>query len=90
MDPLPSTNKAFALISPEEDQRKITSQVGCTSDPVGSMTFTVKSYNAKRPGIPNSGTIAMVVIEMIQQWRLQRIEERGTFLYPLQLPWPYG
>lgn len=65
MDPLPSTNKAFALISPEEDQRKITSQVGCTSDPVGSMTFTVKSYNAKRPGIPNSGTIAMVVIKMI-------------------------
>lgn len=55
MDPLPSKNKAFALTSPEEVQRKITSQVGCTSDSVGSMTFTVKSYNAKRLGIPNFG-----------------------------------
>lgn len=43
INPLPSINKVFALISQEEHQRKITSLVGCRLHYVGNMAFAIKS-----------------------------------------------
>ncbi|XP_022888913.1 uncharacterized protein LOC111404319 [Olea europaea var. sylvestris] len=49
MDPIPSINKAFALISQEEHQRSINANINTTGN-VNSMAFYVKN-DAKKPGV---------------------------------------
>ncbi|GFZ09708.1 hypothetical protein Acr_21g0003070 [Actinidia rufa] len=48
MDPLPPINKVFALISQEEQQRKIGNQSNSTSDSANSLAFTIKNDNTKK------------------------------------------
>ncbi|XP_057460767.1 uncharacterized protein LOC130751228 [Actinidia eriantha] len=48
IDPLPPINKVFALISQEEQQRKIGNQSNLSSDSANSLAFTVKNDNSKK------------------------------------------
>ncbi|KAL5544288.1 hypothetical protein UlMin_008072 [Ulmus minor] len=50
MDPLPPINKVFALVSQEEHQRKIRTQVSSSSDSTNTVAFAVKSNDPKRTG----------------------------------------
>ena len=47
IDPLPSINKVFSLISQEEHQKKIGSHINAGSDSAGTMAFAVKTDNSK-------------------------------------------
>ena len=51
MDPLPAINKVFSLISQEEYQRKIGSQLVVNSDSTNNMAFMIKNDQNNRSGI---------------------------------------
>ncbi|KAL5552502.1 hypothetical protein UlMin_039903 [Ulmus minor] len=50
MDPPPPINKVFALVSQEEHQRKIGTQVSSSSDSTNAVAFAIKSNDPKRTG----------------------------------------
>ena len=50
MDPLPPINKVFALISQEEHQRKIGTQLNSASDSTSAVAFAVKNNDTRRIG----------------------------------------
>ncbi|KAA8536893.1 hypothetical protein F0562_029371 [Nyssa sinensis] len=50
MDPLPPINKVFAIISQEEHQRKVGTNLSSSSDSTNTMAFAVKSNDSKRSG----------------------------------------
>ncbi|KAL5577040.1 hypothetical protein UlMin_018739 [Ulmus minor] len=50
MDPLPLINKVFALISQEEHQRKVGTQLNSSSDSTSVVAFAVKNNDPKRTG----------------------------------------
>ncbi|KAK2655209.1 hypothetical protein Ddye_008261 [Dipteronia dyeriana] len=47
MDPLPPINKVFALISQEENQRKIANSLSSNTELAGNMAFTTRVDSAK-------------------------------------------
>ena len=50
MDPLPTINKVFSLVSQEERQRKIGSQLSINSDSTNNMAVMVKNDQNVRSG----------------------------------------
>lgn len=54
VDQLPQINNVFALISQEENQRKISTQIAIRNDSNGTVAFALKTDNSKVVG--NSGS----------------------------------
>ncbi|KAL5572257.1 hypothetical protein UlMin_021854 [Ulmus minor] len=56
MDPLPPINKVYALISQEEHQRKVGTQLHSSFDSTSAVAFAVKNNDPKRTGERGSYT----------------------------------
>ncbi|KAL5565662.1 hypothetical protein UlMin_028826 [Ulmus minor] len=56
MDPLPPINKVFALISQEEHQRKVGTQLHSSSNSTSAVAFAVRNNDPKRTGERGSYT----------------------------------